>query len=669
MSKKITLNKKLNFTILPIIIGGFLLMITFTYFYISDILQKDLYSSIQKSVHEKANTVDGWLQYHLLEVESIAATPAAQEINTSFNEIDELNKSRYVYFKKTYPDDYSDIYAASLDSTYHTIQGNEGNLTVFEGSLKGRDYFESIKSGGPKQITPPLVSKTTQKPTVFMVAPIKDASGKSLGLVGAGIGLKFIKDTAEGLKYGQGGYTVILAQDGTYLASPDESLVMKKNENKDLDGLLKYISENDSGNYRYTLNGQNKIAFFEKVPTTNWAIVTTVVESEILAPIATLRNILVILAVLIILVIILVIFLVTRKLFKPLTKLNDITTQVACGDLTGKIDNISKDEIGELSENVSKMISQQRNILGEITIASKEITTLAAESNNNAQSMLQSSTEQSGSMNDLTLNMNDMASSISEIATSASNFAQLVNSTTQKGNIATQKGTEAVNISLQGKLDMKKIIDEMHSIKESVSILSNSVSNVGKSASEIKDIIGVISDIADQTNLLALNAAIEAARAGESGKGFAVVADEIRKLAENSTKSTSSIASLLGKVEEVINGTVEETEISVGKINNGVQLIGNTSQNFENIFDVVKETTEIVQNIISDIENMDKLSTDIAATTEEQSASSEEVLATAEMVNKMAEHISKNSNEIASSSETLTQRANDLNELVEKFKL
>ncbi|WP_371932031.1 methyl-accepting chemotaxis protein [Mesobacillus subterraneus] len=59
----------------------------------------------------------------------------------------------------------------------------------------------------------------------------------------------------------------------------------------------------------------------------------------------------------------------------------------------------------------------------------------------------------------------------------------------------------------------------------------------------MKGVISFIHEIAEQTNLLALNASIEAARAGENGKGFAVVAEEVRKLADHTKSSLTSINS------------------------------------------------------------------------------------------------------------------------------
>jgi methyl-accepting chemotaxis protein len=90
--------------------------------------------------------------------------------------------------------------------------------------------------------------------------------------------------------------------------------------------------------------------------------------------------------------------------------------------------------------------------------------------------------------------------------------------------------------------------------------LRHKVDSLTEQATEIKNVLTIIGDIADQTNLLALNAAIEASRAGEHGKGFAVVADEIRKLAERTQKSLAEISSTTNIITQSIIEISAETD-------------------------------------------------------------------------------------------------------------
>lgn len=279
----------------------------------------------------------------------------------------------------------------------------------------------------------------------------------------------------------------------------------------------------------------------------------------------------------------------------------------AAGDLTQSITVKGADAIGQLGEGLEQMINGLKTVITQIVESAEQFVEGSRVVSEGSTSLSDGAQTQSANVEEMSAaiqSLNKMIEGVAGNAKSANDVARETSSRAEEGGAAVSKNVEA----------MKQI---------------------DKSAEQIAEIIGVISEIAAQTNLLALNAAIEAARAGEHGLGFAVVADEVRKLAERSSQAAKEINTLIKESTQRVKEGADLSEKAGASLQRIIEGVEKTAKGIAQIAEATTEQAQTAGEVSTGIQNVASITENNASAAEEMSGSAEELAGQAQQLKEI----------------------------------
>ena len=562
-----------------------------------------------------------------------------------------------------------DVYAAFPDGGFYDgggwVPGSDYDATT-------RAWYQAGFSSGTIVIGAPSVDMTTGEMVVCGSRSLSLANGRK-GVLSADIVLSGISEEVSGYTPAKTGESMMFSG-STIVASKTKEYVGTDAADHGSDGFLQSVysiaKSGANGEVRTIKGNDNKNYFvsFDRVPDTDWVLVSYVKENDVLKELNRLRTATVILVIIMLIVSTLVImFLIKKMITTPVNKLTETIVKIADGDFTVQIQKGGNNEIGTMNNRMADYVDRMRDTFGEMKQVTENLSSEADSSKTAAQALNSQAEQQSESMEQIHEAMEGVANSVTELANNATELAGAVGEMTDEGATTKQIMADLLEKAKKGQKDMENVQTNMGTISNSMSEMSKVVASVDEAAHKINSIVEMINSISSQTNLLSLNASIEAARAGEAGRGFAVVASEIGTLANDSANATTEIGKIIADITAQIRNLSERSEASVRDIKVSGEAVSITGETFAEIFDALDEAGSTVNDMISKMDKVGEIATSVAAIAEEQSASTQEVTATVETAATSAENVAQESRGVDESALTVAESAARIGEFVDTF--
>lgn len=377
-----------------------------------------------------------------------------------------------------------------------------------------------------------------------------------------------------------------------------------------------------------------------------WAIITEIYKGEALKDLNTMTTNLVIIVfssiVFVIVIVIVFSYFFGNSIAKPIRnaicKIEEVSNN---NDLSLRLAVCGSDETSDLANSFNKLMSHLQEVIGKFAQAASNLDLNTQSMSGNMDSAQKSVSQQSHRTESVATAVNQMSASISDVSQFASNAAGFVKQANEK--------------SLEGMQVGQNLGEEISRLSAEMQTAVTAIERLSHEADSIAEVLDVIQSIAEQTNLLALNAAIEAARAGEQGRGFAVVADEVRTLASRTQSSTEEIRNKIDLLQKETNSVSSSIENANKTVGHGVLICG--------------KNTEMLQQVVTMINELNEMNIQIATATDEQRAVTDDISSSITSIADSSSDVNLQVKNVGEVLQKLSDEANKLNKEVSQFKI
>ncbi len=622
MPKSIKSKIILSFSVLALLILGFLTFFIINYFRTN--VNSYITELSNEIILKGANSIENFIYGLLSEVKVLTDIP---EYKTG--DVTIANRMTDYLSDKLDPN-FQLMFFAALDGSYYTTLKGGGNI-------KDREYFqEIIYNGKDFFISDPLISKSTGKQVFVIAHKVTDEEGKTVGLIAANVTLSKFTEIVNGLKIGSSSYSWSIGSDGTIVAYPDKDYIMTKKITdleekgyKNIDKFFDYFKNNQNGSFIVQKSDRKKEVFiFSKINyTKGWAIGASIDETELNAPMHNISRILIIIMLVSFILIFFVATILGNIFTGGLKNMDKFFIQLSKGegDLTGRINIKTNDEIGDLSRNFNLFIEKLNDIVSSIVGAVENLKSIGS-------GLSSSMTQTATAVNELTSNTNsikklvdnqtsffkDVGQSVIKMLESIEELDALIENQSASLIESSSSIEEMVrniqsisNILEKNDISVNDLLKVSENGKKEMDNLSVIIDEILKNSEGLFDASESIQKIADQINLLAMNAAIEASHAGDSGRGFAVVASEIRKLAESSMIQGKEIGKKLSNIKLSIDNISKTSKQNIVIFNKIYELSRVVKQQEDTIKSALNEQSNGSVQILEAIKQISEITTRI----------------------------------------------------------